>query len=117
MGFLTAHPLKVRPCQGAYTPRFSDLDHEARSGALKGATPRLLALFPESISHPLGTVSRTPPPPPPPPPPRAHERKRFRPVKASKTFCVLVSPTPTRKKSPGDPSNRKRCGLLCSPMA
>jgi hypothetical protein len=43
MGSLIAYPLKERPCQGAYTPRFSDLDDEARSGALKGATLRLLA--------------------------------------------------------------------------
>jgi hypothetical protein len=82
MGSLTAHPLKERPCQRAYTPRFSDLGDEARSGALKGATPRLLARFPGSISHPFGTMSR--------PPPRAHERRRFRPVKASETFCGSV---------------------------
>jgi hypothetical protein len=40
-----------------------------------------------------------------------------RPVKASETFCVSVCGRPTRKKSPGQPRNPKRCELLCIPMA
>jgi hypothetical protein len=34
MGSLTAHPLKERPSQGLYTPRFSDLDNEELAAAL-----------------------------------------------------------------------------------
>jgi hypothetical protein len=34
MGSLTAHPLKQRLSQGAYTPRFSDLDDEELAAAL-----------------------------------------------------------------------------------
>ena len=70
-------------------PAFPIWTNRARSGPLKGATPRLLARSAGSISHPFGTVSCTPPPPP----PRAHERRRFRPVKASETICVLAAYT------------------------
>jgi len=50
----------------------------------------------------FGTVSRSPTPCP---PPRAHQRWRFQPEKASKTFCGLDAHTATRKKSYGHPRN------------
>ena len=88
-------------------PAFRCRRRSSQSSAPKGATPRLLAPFPGSVSCPFGTVSRSPT--------RAPERRRFQPVQASETFCG--SPTPTRKKSCGHPRNLKPCGLLCSPMA
>jgi hypothetical protein len=43
-------------------------------------------------------------------------RRRFRLVKASKTFCVLVAYTDLQKVSAAS-KEPKRCGLPCSPMA
>ena len=50
-------------------------------------------------------------------PTRAHQRRRFRPVKASVTFCGSRCRCPTRKKSNGPWRNAKRCALPCSQMA
>ena len=95
--------LKVTP-----HPALRSLPRSSQSSASKGATPRVPARFAGLVSRPFGPVSRSPT--------RAHERRRFRLVKASETFCGWSS-APTRKKSYGHPRNLKRCGLLCSPMA
>jgi hypothetical protein len=71
-----------------HTP-LSDGGHKAPSSAPKGATPRFLARFLGSVSCPFGTVSLARS--------GAHERRRFQPVTASKTFCVLVACTDPQK--------------------
>ena len=69
----------------------SDGGHKAPNSAPKGATPRFLARFLGSVSCPFGTVSlaRT----------GAHERRRFKLVKVSETFCALVACTEPQKVS------------------
>src|SRR5829696_7641435 len=74
------------------------------------ANPSLLARLPGSASRSSGT-------PCPPPLSCARERRRFRLMKASETFCVLGAYTATRKKSNGHPRKAKRCALPCSQMA
>src|SRR5215217_5151846 len=71
-------------------PAFQCRRRSSQSSATKGATPRLLARFAGSVSCPFGTVSCSPTR-------RAHERRRFQPVKASETFCVLVAYTDPQK--------------------
>ena len=91
-------------------PALSDVGDEAGRAALrKGLLRRLLGRFAESVSCSFGTVSRSPP--------RAHERRRFQPLRRLLRLFACWSPAPTRKKSYGHPRNLKPCGLLCSPMA
>jgi hypothetical protein len=87
---LTAHPFQSRGrLEAARYPLLSDLGDEARSGS-----NRLIRTFSSLLArvrqlllwHCVSSFSR------------AHdERGRFRPVKASATFCVLVAYTDTQK--------------------
>src|SRR5215217_4523818 len=90
-------------------PAFRCRRRSSQSSAPKGATPRLLAPFPGSVSCPFGTVSRSPT--------RAPERGGDFSLCRLRRLFACWSPTPTRKKSYGHPRNLKPCGLLCSPMA
>src|SRR5215204_382837 len=92
MGSLTAHPLKERPPEVAPLPALCDVGHEAPCSAPKGATPRLLEPdlpgWLAVLSARCVPFSSSP---------RAHERRRFRPVKASETFCGSVAYTDPQK--------------------
>ncbi len=90
MESLTAHPLKERPSEGGYTARFPMsakklAEQRSERGYSEASSP-----ISRVGSCPFGTVSRSPTP-------RAHERRRFQPVKASESFCGLVAYTDPQK--------------------
>jgi hypothetical protein len=86
---ISAHPLNEEPSEGAYdAPTIPSRRRSSQRS--EWANPSLLARLAGSDSRSWATVFRSPTP-------RAHQRRRFRPVKASVTFCVLGTYADPRK--------------------